>query len=327
MTAPATTPASTLSNHFDLVADIGGTHARFSLADAQQNLSATASRKVADFPNLTDALADYLTSVPDVSIRRAALAVATAVDGDDVQFTNSPWRFSGADLRSRFGLEKLLVLNDFAALAHSLPSLGADDLRQIGPGQARADAPKAVLGPGTGLGVAGLIPVGANWIALPGEGGHASFSPADEREAAILAQVRRHYPHVSFERLVSGIGLPNLLQAVAEVDGLPRQELDPPAITAGAQAGDPLCRAVIDSFCAMLGSAAGNLALTLGAKGGVYIGGGVIPRLGSLFECSPFRQRFEAKGRFAPYLAEIPTFVILAASPAMTGAARALNQS
>lgn len=318
--------AQELVGEFGLVADIGGTHARFGLVDRTFKVKALEKFASTDYSSPLPAIRDYLAHHPGAKISRAALAVATSVTGDLVAFTNSPWSFSIAELRQALQIQQLTILNDFAALAHALPYLKADELRQIGEGVAQDHAPKGVLGPGTGLGVAGLIAHGDQWLAVPGEGGHASVSPADEREAAILAFVRREHPHVSWERLVSGIGFPTLLQAVAAVDGFPYHAKTPAEITQAAHDNDPLALAVIHTFCALLGSAAGNLALTLGALGGIYIGGGIVPRLGALFDCSPFRQRFESKGRFYTYLKRIPTWVITAESPALTGAAHTLNQ-
>ncbi len=322
-----------------LVADIGGTNARFALVDdgvASLRPQAACTLPVADFASLADAAEHYLrqTLGQDRGTwpRRAAMAVATAITGDAVRMTNSPWAFSAQRLRHDLHLDELRLLNDFTALAWSVLMLQADDLRQVGGGQPVADQARGLIGPGTGLGVSGLIPaVGGGWAALQGEGGHCSLSPADPREAAILAQVWRRYPHVSFERLVCGTGLPLLWEAVAHVDGLPLpapgvEPVTPAWITSRALAGDALCEATMRTFCAMLGTAAGNLALTLGARGGIYVGGGIVPRLGAWFDQTPFRLRFESKGRFDEYLTRIPTYVIAGSTrdPALIGAAYAL---
>ncbi|MFA7506576.1 MAG: glucokinase, partial [Burkholderiaceae bacterium] len=277
--------------------------------------------------------------------------------------TNAGWSFSIAALREELGLARLLVLNDFAALAWSLPFLEADELRRIGragvrgdgdpgpagdpatrgaavPGAGPApDATLAVLGPGTGIGMSGLVrtPAGS-WAAISGEGGHASLAPADEREGDILDWVRRHHPHVSIERLVSGSGLPLLHAAVGVVDGYtvdnggdPGDEDDSALAAANiadrARAGEAHAHATLSTFCAMLGGAAGNLALTLGARGGVYIGGGIAPRIEAFLGASDFRARFEDKGRFSAYLGGIPTWLIDARAPALRGAAHALARS
>ena len=217
------------------------------------------------------------------------------------------------------------MLNDFTALALALPHLAAEHRLQVGGGGPAVGAPLGVLGPGSGLGVSGLIPAGAGWIPLAGEGGHATMAPATDREGAVLDRMRRHFDHVSAERVLSGPGLVNLYNTLAALDGVPSrgytatQIADPEMGTA-----DRICAESTTLFCAMLGTMAGNLALTLGARGGIYIGGGIVPRLGQRFAESPFRARFEAKGRFSPYLAAIPTYVVTHPLPAFLGCAAVL---
>jgi len=190
-----------------------------------------------------------------------------------------------------------------------------------------ADAPIGVLGPGTGLGVSGLVPCESGWVALAGEGGHATMAPATDRESVVLDRLRRHFDHVSAERVLSGPGLVNIYTTLASIDGVPAKCYTPAQIAdLGIRVEDPLCTETTAMFCSMLGTMAGNLALTLGARGGVYIGGGIVPRLGHAFVLSPFRQRFEAKGRFQPYLAAIPTFVVTHPLPAFLGCAALLAQ-
>lgn len=311
-----------------LVADIGGTHARFALLDESGTPDRVRVFVVADFAGPVEAIQAYLGELGVETLEAAAIALAGPICDDLVRLTNADWIFSRADLQARLGLPRLLLLNDFTALALSLPHLGPGDLRQVGLGTPVAFAPKAVLGPGTGLGVSGVLFDRGHWRALTGEGGHCSLAPADDREAAILGLAWRELAHVSAERLLSGSGLPLLNRLVAEVDGRNHEPLSPPEIVARALSGqEAQCQAVISTFCAMLGSAAGNLALILGAQGGVYLGGGIIPRLGELLDRSPFRTRFEAKGRFASYLAAIPTYVMLASTPALLGAAHALAES
>ena len=185
----------------------------------------------------------------------------------------------------------------------------------------------AVIGPGTGLGVAGILPTPHGWVAIPGEGGHATLSAADDFESDLLRCVRQHHPHVSAERLLSGIGLPVLQAAVAAVLGQSVPALSAEAVVERALAGaDAVSICCLDTFCALLGSFAGNVALTMGARGGVYIGGGIVPRLGERFFASSFRQRFESKGRFQRYLQAIPTSLITDTLAALGGAALALEQ-
>jgi glucokinase len=312
-----------------LVADVGGTHARFAIARNDGSTPQTIAKvSCAAYPDLRSAIAEQLDALPPaVRPRRAALAVAAIVHSDHIRLTNLNWQFSIAALRADLGLDQLLLLNDFEALAWSLPQLDASELRQVGGGEANPRGARAVIGPGTGLGVSGLIPCRQGWAVIRGEGGHVSFSPADERESAILACAWKRFPHVSGERLVSGIGLPVLHLAVCQVDGFRHEDLSVADIAQRAVQGtDPACVATIATFCAMLGTIAGNLALTLGASGGVYIGGGIVPRLGSRFDALPFRARFEDKGRFRGYLEAIPTRVIHAEAPALLGAARALDR-
>jgi glucokinase len=307
-----------------LVADVGGTNVRFALAEGLR-LRAEAAFACAAFPSFAAAVEAFLAQTGAARPREAAVAIASAVTKDWVAMTNHSWAFSIEQTRQTLGLDRLLVLNDFTALALSLPHIDARELRQVGGGQALARMPIGLIGAGTGLGVSGLLPSAAGWVAIDGEGGHCSFSPANEREADILRIVWRNYPHVSSERLISGIGFENLYRAIAELDGKPAPPLEPAQITQRAlAASDPLCVAVLEAFCAMLGTAAANLAVTLGARGGIYIGGGIVPKLGDFFDRSSFRARFEDKGRFSSYLAAIPAYVILAEHPALTGAAQAL---
>ena len=310
----------------DLIADIGGTNARFALAAGDGRIEAERVLSGADYPDLVQAAAAYLDQMDGPRPRRAAVAVATPVAGDWIQFTNSPWAFSTEAARQALGLDRLLILNDFTALALALPLLGADERRAVGGGTAVAEAPIGLIGPGTGLGVSGLVWSGSRWIALQTEGGHVTFSAADEREWAVQQILRRRFGHVSPERLLSGPGLVHLHGALAELQGWPAEQLTPAAITDRAMAGTcPHCIEVLELFCGALGTAAANLAVTLGARGGVYIGGGIVPRLGALFDRSPFRSRFEFKGRFGAYVAAIPTWVITAANPALRGVAAALR--
>ena len=236
--------------------------------------------------------------------------------------TNLPWSFSIEALRERFALDRLVVLNDFAALALATPLLGTDAFRPVGAGAARPGAPIAVLGPGTGLGVAGLLqgPHGT-WLPVVGEGGHATLCAVDAVEEELLAILRRHWPHVSAERVLSGSGLVNLHRALGDRAGETVEALAPADIVTRALDGrDPRCIETVERFLGFLGSFAGNLALTLGAQGGVYIGGGIVPRLGDRIATSCFRERFESKGRFRSYLTRMPTWVIT--TPGRCGPAR-----
>lgn len=311
-----------------LVADIGGTNARFALCAGDGWPYAIHLERCADHATLEDAVSAYLARLP-VRPRRAAIAAAVAVSGDRVRMTNRAWSFSVTALRARLGLEQLLVLNDFTALALAVPRLRPEELRQVGGGAPTGNAPIAVIGPGTGLGVFGLIPAGGgHWIPLQSEGGHVTFGAADERQVPILRELSRRYGHVSAERLLSGPGLVNLYRALAAIEGVPAERLTPPQVSARALAGTcPLCREALETFCALLGTVAGNLVLTLGARGGLYIGGGIVPRLFDYFVGSPFRASFERRGRFSAYLAAVPSYVILAEHPALLGASAAFDHA
>ncbi len=319
-----------------LLADIGGTNARFGwLAEGGASVTHVATLPAAGHAGPAEAAAEYLAGLARTlgpayrAPRAGAFAVATAVGSDRIAFTNSGWAFSRAATQRALALDELLILNDFEALALSLPRLSAAQLRAW-TGDAAAPPPRAtlaVIGPGTGMGVAGLVPTAHGWVAVPGEGGHASLSAADDFDAALLAAVRRDHPHVSAERLLSGIGLPVLHRGVAAVLGATPAALATEHIVERGLAGsDAVCSRTLDAFCALLGSFAGNVALVLGARGGVYIGGGIVPRLGERFFESAFRQRFEAKGRFEAYLQPIPTLLITDTLAALNGAAQALDQ-
>jgi glucokinase len=309
-----------------LVGDVGATNARFGLVSPAGKLLHWRSYACEHYPTIDDALTQYLDERAGLPMpRRAAIAVASPITGDWVAMTNHPWQFSIAALKARFGFERLEVINDFTALALALPRLAPDDRMTVGEGAAVPGAPLAVLGPGSGLGVSGLIPCGAGWVPLNGEGGHATMAPATDRESAALDRMRRHFDHVSAERVLSGPGLVNLYNTLADLDGVPSRGYTAAQITDLAMRGeDPLCAETTTMFCAMLGTMAGNLALTLGARGGVFIGGGIVPRLGRLFADSPFRARFQAMGRFEPYLAAIPTHVVTHQLPAFLGCAAVL---
>lgn len=271
----------------------------------------------------------YLQGLGRGAPLHAAIAIANPVTGDQVTMTNHHWSFSQAAVRAEFGLTSLRVLNDFTALALAVPALPANELRQVGGTVARPDAPKALIGAGTGLGVSGLVPDGrGGWIALQGEGGHVTLPAATPRERIVMDGLTRLYGHASAERAVCGQGLLDTYTLLCQADGVGSIRCTTPAevTDAALAAADAHAVEALNLFCALLGAVAGNLALTLGSHGGLYIGGGIVPRLGTWFDASPFRARFEAKGRFAAYLQVMPVWVITSAqSPALLGAARALD--
>ncbi|MFL6707727.1 MAG: glucokinase [Massilia sp.] len=328
-------PAAPYADGARLLADIGGTNARFALETAPGRIADISTLACAEYQCFEDAVVDYLASVAErrgaqlERITHAVIAIAQPVKGDLVAMTNHHWSFSIAAAKQRLHLHTLLVVNDFAALAMAVPSLTAQDVVAIGGehAQAKTGAVIGLVGAGTGLGVAGLIPAEGRWMALESEGGHVAFSPSDERELAVLRFCWKRYEHVSAERLVSGPGIATIYRALADHAGLVPNPLPTETIVARALAGsDVLCMEALDCFCGMLGTVAGNLAVTLCAHGGIYLGGGVIPRLGAYFAASSFRARFENKGRFSAFNAAIPTWLITAPFPALTGAAVLLQR-
>lgn len=311
-----------------LLGDVGGTHARFGwtggLGAAVSHVAAYRCSEHADLGAVID---HYLAEQQCGSPAAAAIAIATPVAGDDVSMTNLDWRFSIEDLRRRFSLQRLLVLNDYSALALAIPMLLPSELSQVGAGHPVPGAPVALLGPGTGLGVSGLLQTPGGALPIAGEGGHVSLAPADAIEDGMLVWLRATFGHVSAERVLSGAGLVNLYRAACALAGQASESLGPLEVTARALAGsDAECRVAVERFFAFLGSVAGDLALTLGARGGVYVGGGIVTRLGDWIARSAFRERFESKGRYRDYLASIPTWsIVSASSPALRGANRALD--
>jgi glucokinase len=321
--APRASVPRRTSGRSRLIGDIGGTNARFAIAE-KGTVGEMTILPTQDHPTFEHAIRTYLEGLSDADgAREAAFAIAGPVSGDRITFTNrQSWTFSIAALRSRLGLDRLDIVNDFTANALSLPYLTPDDIEKVGGGAAVPGGPMGILGPGTGLGVSGLIAKNGGWIALAGEGGHATLPAASAREAAVVEYLRGKYGHVSAERLLSGQGLVDLHAALATIDGVTVTAKEPPEITEAALDGtDARARETVDTFCAVLGTVAGDLALTLGATGGIYIAGGIVPRLGTVFAGSPFRKRFEFKGRMSPFNAAIPTFVVTHQAPAMIGLA------
>lgn len=309
-----------------LVADIGGTNARFALNTGADRFAQAQVLKCADYPTLEAAIRHYLDQAQAGAIRAGVLAIATPVSGDWIRMTNHHWQFSIEATRRTLGFETLLVVNDFSALAMAIPYLQPGQLRALGPLLPEGKGVKGLLGAGTGLGVSAVVPCGDVWVPLATEGGHASFAPDNDLEIEILQRARKMFGHVSAERLVSGPGLSLLDCLVAGIRGAPASERSPGAVVDAAQAGDVGALEAVRVFTGLLGSVAGNLALTLGSTGGMYIGGGVAGHLGTLFDERLFRERFEAKGRFRSYLSAIPTWLIVADDfPALVGAARLLD--
>ncbi len=312
-----------------LISDIGGTNIRFALCDRAGTISEYRSMASADFDGPAAAAEAFLDAVkPDRRPELAAFAVAGPVTGRRIELTNRNWSFSVAEVRDRLGLRALRIVNDFVAVALALPFLTGNDREQVGGGKPVPGHPMAAIGPGTGLGVSSVVPVGGRWVPLPGEGGHTTIATDNDREAAIVEVIRRKHRHVSTEWGVSGPGLLNLYQAICTLDGVPpRPDAKPADVTKWARSGGEAQAAeALQTFCRLLGTAAGNLALTVGARGGVFIGGGIVPSMLEWFRQSDFRARFESKGRLSDYVREIPTYVITHGTVAMVGLAHAIDE-
>jgi glucokinase len=314
-----------------LLGDVGGTNARFGWqANAQSGIEHVLVLPCAAHETLEAAIRTYLDLKRLPMPRAGALGIANPITGDVVRMTNHHWSFSISEMQRNLGLEQLNVINDFTALALALPSIPQDNLVQVGGTVAQAFAPKALIGAGTGLGVSGLMPTDTHdhWLAIAGEGGHVTLAAQTETEYRVIELIRQRYGHVSAERVLSGPGLVDLYLALRQLQKQPPVDVAGAAeITAWAlQDKDPLAQQSIEMFAGFLGSVTGDLALTLGARGGVYLGGGIVPRWLGWFETSNFRERFEAKGRFSAYLKDIPVWVINASeSPALWGASRSLS--
>ena len=307
------------SSEFILLGDIGATNARFALL-ANGVLGAVRSFEVAEFARFTDVVAIFLKDrCRGLRVKQALLAIAGPVKSERSVLTNCSWVIDTIELRATFGLEARIV-NDFEAVAFSLPWLTSADLVEIGSGKSEAGAPKAVLGPGTGLGVACLMSRSDKAMVIASEGGHATLAATCEREERIIGQLRQRFGHVSAERVVSGMGLENIYQAIAALDGIDIASRSAGEITKRALGSEcQMAREALHVFCAFLGSFAGNVALTFGARGGVYIAGGISPRILDFLVRSQFRNRFEAKGRFLPYLEAVPSYVITHPAVAFVG--------
>jgi len=318
-----------------LLADIGGTNARFALAepDAPDPLMLESVREfaVADFPSLGDAARHYLdaiapTPLDDAGIRSGVFAVAGRVDGDEARITNHPWVISRSRIQQALGFDRLRLINDFASQAMSIVLLRGDALVAIGGASGQAfdrnrDRTYAVIGPGTGLGVGALIVRDGRTYPLETEGGHVSFPPGTPEEIDILERLSAQFGRVSNERLICGPGLVNIHRALSEIAGVDPGPMKPADITARAAQGDRLCMRAVDVFCAVFGAIAGDLVLTTGSWDGVYLTGGLVPKMLTALQHSGFRQRFEHKGRFSATMAAVPTLAVVHPQPGLLGAA------
>jgi glucokinase len=306
-----------------LLADIGGTNVRFAVLRGDGRIEGHEAWLTALYPDFGAAVNAYaeLTGLR-LPLAGGAVCAAGPVVGGAIKLTNCPWAISTAEISAATGGQAYLV-NDFAAVAHALPVLTADDVVQIGGGAPLAQAPKVALGPGTGLGVASAVFDGARWLAVPGEGGHVDLAPTNERELAVVYQLMRAQGHVAAEDAVSGPGLEALYLAIAALDGVSFKAKPIAAdIAKAAHAkSDPVAVEAVALFTGWLGSIAGDLALTLGAQGGVYIAGGIVAQWGASFDAKLFRRRFEAKGRIKYFLEPIPCYLVTAKDLAFRGLA------
>lgn len=314
-----------------LLGDIGGTNARFGWqALANGPIECVQVLPCAEHSSLLEAAQTYLRDQAMSAPPCAAFGIANPVTGDQVAMTNHHWKFSVTALREGLGVSRFLLLNDFTALALSLTQLPESSKVQVGGGNAAPNAAIGLIGPGTGLGVSGLFPVGYQnkWMPIAGEGGHVSLTASTQHEFAAIQQLQKRYGHVSAERVISGAGLVDLYHALCDLKEGHGREITTPAdvLERAHEVPTSTANEALAMFCGFLGSVAGDLALTLGARGGIYIGGGIVPRMGEHFASSPFRERFEAKGRFKKYLQDVPTWVIHSPfSPALQGASEALS--
>jgi len=302
-----------------LLADIGGTNARFAVF-ADGKLGAVEHYAVADYEHLAAAVTAFMAAGDRrLEIQSALLAVAGPVESGRCEIVNSRWLIDAEALRTGLGFATVRLLNDFEAIAWSLRNLGASDLHPIGGGHARPDAPKVALGAGTGLGIAAILP-GDRGLVIPTEGGHASLPANSDREDAVIALLRQRFGRVSAERTLSGPGLENLYRSIAALDRVDVPTRSAAEITGAALAGTcNVSKAALDMFCAMLGTVAGDLALLFRARGGIYLAGGIAPRIADYIARSEFRARFEAKGRVRAYLETVPTSVVMHRDPAFLG--------
>lgn len=314
----------------NIVADIGGTNMRVAISHADSTPSHIEVFQCADYQGIEQVLSTYIENQGLNGKRiNACLAIACPVDQDLITMTNLPWQFSQSALKEALKLNQLHLINDYTAIAHAIPLLSDAQKVQIGEGVAVAGRPISICGPGTGLGVANVVPVDDKWVSLGGEGGHVDYAPTTELEIKVLNYLLVKYEHVSYEQLLSGLGIEQIHQALwfiengAELtDKLSAQQISSKATDGSCE----LCKNALMKFCAVLGSFAGNLALTLGSFGGVYIAGGIVPRFIEFIENSEFRARFEAKGRLSSFNKDIPTFVVTESQPGLIGASAYLQQ-
>ncbi|WP_028867096.1 glucokinase [Psychromonas arctica] len=310
-----------------VVADVGGTNIRLAVLDiANGEMSKVREYPCAQFITLESALVQYFATLSD-PVSHLCVGIACPVEDDLVSMTNLSWQFSKSELQQKLALKTLYVINDYTAISLAVPFVEDKQKIQIGGGVEVTNAVKAIFGPGTGLGVSHLIKHDQKWVSLDGEGGHTSFAPNTSQQADVLLLLQGQFGHVSNERLLSGQGLVNIYHALCRLAGKQPEFFEPAEITKSALADE--CEIAVQTltlFCQAMGGFAGNLALNLDCKGGVYIAGGIVPRFIDFFQNSEFRTFFEAKGRFSKYLKTVPTYLITHENPGLLGAAVYLRQ-
>lgn len=306
-----------------IVADIGGTNARFAwVAPDDDQLRGIEIFPCADFAFLPDAIRAYIGRGHVEGVDHVCLAVAGPVESDWIDLPNNHWAFSRRKLEASLNVT-VDIINDFSAQVLCIDGLADSELQWLGSPRPAGGGVKAVMGPGTGLGVSAML---ASGHILPSEAGHVAFAPVDQHEADLLKVLWQRYNRVSVERVLSGMGLANLYWANCNLDGHCR-ELPAPEITAGAQAGDQYCLRAVEDFYAILASMAGDVALMMGAADGVYLSGGILPRILNLLDEAGFRQRFEDKGRFREFNAAVPLAIVRTEHPGLSGCVQALRNA
>ena len=317
-----------MSQIINLVADIGGTNIRLGTFEHESSVTALKVYQCGNYQSLSEVIKTYLVeeNLIDKAIN-ACLAIACPVENDLISMTNLPWKFSQSALKQELSLNKLLLINDYTAIAHAVPYLNDQQKVKIGDGEVVSGKPISICGPGTGLGVANVVPLAdQQWEALGGEGGHVDFAPVDQTEIKILEFLLNKYQHVSYEQLLSGLGLEQIYQALNHIEDANKPQLTAKEISEKALSSNcQLCEKTLAQFCQILGSFSGNLSLTFASFGGVYIAGGIVPRFIDYLKQSEFRSRFESKGRIT-FNKTIPTFVITESQPGILGASAYLRQ-
>jgi glucokinase len=310
-----------------LVADIGGTNARFAVSDAAGDLHEPRVLHAARFPKIDEAIAAYFSDLKRPRPTRACFAVACPAKGPEIKLTNSSWHFVKAELKQAFRFERFVVINDFEALAASVPILKGGQLAELRSGKPDPGSPSLVIGPGTGLGVGAYVPAGGGaWAVISGEGGHVGFAPNTEQEIRLWQRMREKYGRVSAERVLNGAGLVNVYRFMADEAGQQPGEIDAPEISRRALAGEVVAVNAVLMFFDMLGNVAGDLAMAFGSRGGVYIGGGITPKLLDFARRSRLVDRFLDKGRVAAILQDMPISVILEERAALYGVRRQFDR-